>query len=558
MRQVPCKPNGTTLQQSVCTSSPNDDSLISSEISLMWANSFFQHFNIFFPILSRHHFLYQLVNSKHTMSPLLRYAVYALGCRYINPEDRTAQMWFDKARALASHETAALPTVQALAIMCWYAYLAGDLHHCSTLRRQLYRALIESNLNQEPTNCSVVEQEMRRRALWVAYVMDQWVAVSTGERIHPVTVWSVKLPKLEDNQLYAIDCRKLQPPVEVHEVSVESALQIAVFSEMVKLVRVVCERSDAKAALTEWLLNLPPYLEFGKATDDSPPSPIARIFHMMYYTVQAMINRPMADGTTAANTIIHIAEQMVRNHEVKYLYNVFGLSLTLATTIHLENARLSDSTPASNNLSRSLNVIKQTNCTVVPRVDLDSVLHRFLVNRCSVVLDQQQRASPQYPQPYNEMRPVKRPCLGDDLERTVKRPSFDFSRWLPPEQQQYTIPSLPTGDYSNLVDLFTPTTTNLDFHIPSDWSSEQTLFGSTVYQPSPSSSSSSPMVTPKQSNPSPALTMATTPIESSPTSYFSPHAHSPSLLSAHGFDLTKEDEFIPDNFYSIDFHNTVI
>ncbi|KAI9493475.1 hypothetical protein BDB00DRAFT_740439, partial [Zychaea mexicana] len=144
--------------------------IVSSDLALLWANNVFQHFNIFFPLLSRQHFLFQLVHRKHTMNPLLRYAVYALGCRYINPEDRTARLWFNKAQVLAEHEThVSLSIVQALAIMCWYTYLAGDLQQCSRLRHQLYRAVHDCDLGHEATNCSVVEQEMRRRGLWASY-----------------------------------------------------------------------------------------------------------------------------------------------------------------------------------------------------------------------------------------------------------------------------------------------------------------------------------------------------------------------------------------------------
>ncbi|KAG2226376.1 hypothetical protein INT45_000544 [Circinella minor] len=587
------------------------------------------------------------------MNPLLRYAVYALGCLYNNPEDRTAQLWFEKACSLVDHEiNVSLSTVQALAIMCWYTYLTGDLQQCNQLRRQLYRALLDCNLNQETTtNFSVVEQEMRRRGLWASYVIDQWLSVCTGERVQPpmiTSTWNVKLPKLEDSQLYAIDVRNLQPmSIDLQELSVESALQVAVFSEMVKLVQVVscsCDGRNAKAALTEWLLHLPPYLEFGKATDDSPPSPIARIFHLLYYTVQVIINRPTEAaispstitsyqyfpsqqqqqqehqqvinhtvdqyGTTAANTIIHIAEQMVQCNQTKYLYNVFGLSLSLAATIHLENARLFDSTFTNNNLTRSMNVVKQTNCTIVPHVDLDRILHRFVDNRCGVVLDhyynhnssllqhqQQQQLRPSLHQtyPFADLVPTssKRPHLGDELERAVKRPSFDFSRWLPPEQQQYTIPSLSeTGNYNNLVDLFITTspasTTSTSNHnsntstikngidmttavdatevsLQTDyWSTEQNLFSNPpTGMSSSTSSSSSPLVTPKPvtTNPSPVLTLITTPIETPTASYFSPHVtnnDSPSMLSAQkGFELTKDNnlrELISDNFYSaIDF-----
>ena len=95
------------------STSDQEEETISSELALLWANNVFEYFNIFFPILSRQHFLFQLIHQKRSMNPLLRYAVYALGCRYNNPEDRTAQLWFEKACSLVDHEiNVSLSTVQ--------------------------------------------------------------------------------------------------------------------------------------------------------------------------------------------------------------------------------------------------------------------------------------------------------------------------------------------------------------------------------------------------------------------------------------------------------------
>ena len=101
-------------KETASTSDEEDENEItSSELALLWVNNVFQHFNIFFPILSRQHFLFQLLHQKRSMNPLLRYAVYALGCRYSNPEDRTAQRWFGKACCLVEHEiNVSLSTVQ--------------------------------------------------------------------------------------------------------------------------------------------------------------------------------------------------------------------------------------------------------------------------------------------------------------------------------------------------------------------------------------------------------------------------------------------------------------
>lgn len=357
------------------------------------------------------------------------------------------------------------------------------------MQQKLAQAVQNANLAQESAG-HIVDQEMARRAFWVSVVIDQWLAVCTGHRFLTCKA-NVKQPHLEDSQLSAIDSRKLQlhqqssPPKHEDDLSVESALQVAAFSEMIKLSNIVGQAhyaaadSSLETALTAWLLSLPPYLEYGSksSTDGSPPSAVARIFHILYYTVQILLHRDRRSDpfssicTTAANTIVHISEQMLHDSQDRYLHNVFGLALTLASSIHLRDARASKNThnslPAEINLGKSLRILKDANCTVLLQVDFDRLLHRFLVGRCGIVIDghHDNASSQHHHAPTRTVtNNMKRPCVVDDLERAVKRPSFDFSRWLPPEMMQETqrlstpahheAPSMSTG-----IETTTTTTT---------------------------------------------------------------------------------------------------
>ena len=96
----------------------NDDEP-AADLMLAWVDSFFTHFNVFFPILARQHFLHQLVHEHESIDPLLRGAVYALGCHFLNPHDRTGRLWYDKCQALMlstnihmSHDAPRLSAVQ--------------------------------------------------------------------------------------------------------------------------------------------------------------------------------------------------------------------------------------------------------------------------------------------------------------------------------------------------------------------------------------------------------------------------------------------------------------
>jgi hypothetical protein len=273
------------------------------------------------------------------------------------------------------------------------------------------------NLGYESNTQDMHSAEMKRRAFWVSFVIDQWLASCTGgERLliqeHP---WDCKLPQLEDSQLYALFQYKKENTSTFMPskacFSVESALQINSFSHMVKLAKIVGQICDGntngfqlESNLTEWLLQLPSYLDYGNLNDDVSPSPIAKMYRILYYTVQIMLNKQSMTHqglstsicTTAANTIVHISEQMLQQRQHKYLYNVFFLSLTLATSIHLDNTIFNDNNaPDKINLCKSISLIKELNCSLLPRSDFDCLIDHFLVDRCQIVLDSV------YPSPTN-------------------------------------------------------------------------------------------------------------------------------------------------------------
>lgn len=82
---------------------------------LTWSNSYFTHFNVLFPVLSRHHFMVQLVQSRQELDPALRYAVFGAGCHYLNPQNPTARDWLNQCQAilLDTHDRSfSLSTVQ--------------------------------------------------------------------------------------------------------------------------------------------------------------------------------------------------------------------------------------------------------------------------------------------------------------------------------------------------------------------------------------------------------------------------------------------------------------
>ncbi|CAO3596530.1 unnamed protein product [Absidia cylindrospora] len=431
-----------------------------------WISCYFGYFNVFFPVLSQPHFTRQI--SQQQVDPLLVYAVCAIGSKYSDHGQNATHLLFERCQYILriSRDTTTLSTVQALVILCWYAYLSGNMQLCCDFRQRLNQATNELQLHRDPgSSFGIVSIEMRRRAFWVIFVTDQWLSCCTGVRyLVRQDSWNCQWPQLEDSQLLVIDNKqwKSTSPYNSHnddkihqsshqhtndspldyschmpDLSTEFALQITAFSEMIKLSGIVYDIYDLHVScsqqqqptvdrLTDWLLRLPPYLEYGKPTDDSPPSPIARIYHMLYYTVQIMIHQSFARQlnamsslsseldptsatssslslslnmldtnmsrsicTNAANTIIHIAEQMIQYKQQTYLHNTFMTSLTLATSVHLNNTLHPDQNHGISsllNLDKSFHIITKCNCSVLQSTELGKLLDRYLLDHCGIRL----------------------------------------------------------------------------------------------------------------------------------------------------------------------------
>ncbi|KAG2193489.1 hypothetical protein INT47_005014 [Mucor saturninus] len=354
----------------------------------LWTENFFNHFNFMFPILSRPQFAFQL--ERDELNPLLKFAVFLLGCRLENKDIQQEKVLYQHFLGL-SNDFITIPditTVQAVVIMCWYTYIAGDMVKCYSLRHQLAQLVTEMNLGYESDNSKDIHYvEMKRRAFWVSFVIDQWLASCTGGERLLTQSWDCKWPQLEDNQLFALHHQQQEQKLLVNTCyfSIESALQINSFNEMIRLSNIVADMCNGdnvnklESKLTEWLLQLPSYLDYGKPTAGEP-SALAKLYRIFYHTVQIMLNNNSSHNsglctsicTTAANTIIHISERMVDLGQQKYLYNVFFSSLTLATSIHLDKVdKIS--------LYKSISIIKQINCCLLPAIDFDALMDQFLV-----------------------------------------------------------------------------------------------------------------------------------------------------------------------------------
>ncbi|KAI8333438.1 fungal-specific transcription factor domain-containing protein [Chlamydoabsidia padenii] len=395
-----------------------------------WISGYFTYFNNIFPVLSRPHFMLQW--SHQHIDRLLLNAVYTIGSKYTDDHHQeTSTYLFERCQCILnmSCDPPTLSTVQALVILCWYSYLMGNMQTCCVLRQRLNGAVQDLLLYQEPgPPLGIVDIEMHRRAFWVVFVTDQWLSCSSGRRFLalPNNDWHCQWPKLEDTQLMAIDRIEQwndndnddMVHNQAHDLSTEYALQITAFSEMIKLACILDDMHKEESyqqvmvsRLTDWLLHLPSYLEYGKPKDDSPPLPIARIYHMLYYTVQIILHRPFMEEwvpttdlassrkhpdmarticTNAANTIIHIAEQMIQHHHHQaHLLNTFMTSATVATWVHLDNTLAIHQTHNLSSLlglDRSIQVLINSNSTILSSAALGQLLDRYLLDNHGICL----------------------------------------------------------------------------------------------------------------------------------------------------------------------------
>ncbi|CEJ03464.1 hypothetical protein RMCBS344292_17448 [Rhizopus microsporus] len=328
-----------------------------------WSEFYFDHFNYMFPLLSKDHF------NKKDQEPLLKYATCALGALYASSDHHS--LLFQRAQSIL-HDSAthcALSTVQALIIMCWYTHLTGDLQQCDLLRRQLAHMIEWLQFIQDDTPFTL---ESKRRAYWVAWVIDQWLTSCTlGERM--LKEWQYPWPQLEDNQLNDpfLSSLSLSSTDNNHNT-------IQAFHQMIKLSIILKDIHQGNMSLqtletnlTEWLLNLPSYLDYTKTS-----SAMAKLYRILYYTVQmALYQRHQHHLShsvciTAANTILYITEQMMDTDQTVYTFNFFFLSLTFATSFIYLNSIISS--------SKHIHLLKQTNPTSLSAFELEQLVQHYL------------------------------------------------------------------------------------------------------------------------------------------------------------------------------------
>lgn len=79
----------------------------------LWTENFFNHFNFMFPILSRPQFAFQL--ERDELNPLLKLAVFLLGCRLENKDIQQEKILYQQF-LLLSNDLITIPDITTVQV----------------------------------------------------------------------------------------------------------------------------------------------------------------------------------------------------------------------------------------------------------------------------------------------------------------------------------------------------------------------------------------------------------------------------------------------------------
>lgn len=231
--------------------------------------------------------------------------------------------------------------------MCWYCHLIGDVQKCGMLRRHLSEAVEWLQLVQDTMH----NVEIKRRAYWVAWVIDQWIISCT----------------LSDRMINEWQCPWPQSEETFHEM-IHLSMILKDIHEGIQSLQII------ETNLITWLLNLPSCLNHTKTE-----SVMTNVYRILYYTAQMILNQrhqhQLSNSIciTAANTIFYITEQMTNCGQASFTYNIFFLSLSFATSfIHLNPEAC---------LSKHISLLKQVNCSLLSSNEFDQLLQDYLIDK---------------------------------------------------------------------------------------------------------------------------------------------------------------------------------
>ncbi|CAG8542106.1 1356_t:CDS:2 [Ambispora leptoticha] len=362
-------------------------------------DKFFTHFHPFFPIINRTQLYRQLQSTDDQPSPLLMYAIYAVGALYppILQDSYSPMTFYEHAKSLLDHflDAPRLSTVQALILLCMV-----DQGKTSSYRSQSYSFMairMAQSMRLNRKNSAIYQQSRNKHTKklvwWSCFILDRLHSLSTGD---PLTIneetCDIELPLADE-----VDDQSGELQQTPHNTS--HAQTVMMFVHFIRLTQlmgqiinylqtIACTDistslahhnmiSYYEAALLSWIRDLPPYLQFPPAGHGIPPAGQIAALHMHYHTLKIMLHYPyIASRSTspqvsktylkslnacvnAANMISHISAVSLNNVYVCITYPTMFHCLAQAANVHIININSANKGLASHayaNIYKTINV----------------------------------------------------------------------------------------------------------------------------------------------------------------------------------------------------------
>ncbi|KAF9918041.1 hypothetical protein BX616_010512 [Lobosporangium transversale] len=344
------------------------------------------------PVLHRPTFMRQYRNLDPLKKPprALLNAMFAIASRYsTNPEiigndpEAFGDEYFSRAKRLIDleYEVPRQTSIQALLLMVTYRFTSAKSGGRVWVMLGMATRMAQDlgmHRNSARWHLPPLEAELRKRLWWAVYVMDRWVSACMGR---PMAIddadCDVDYPSVVEQDWADPDGNPVSPSEEAEKLKEQSSFALRYFVETIKLSQilgqilrgvyspqtrnhgpgqVISTVYDLDTMLTKWLLALPSDLKYDNKIEPMQLSRWVATIHISYYSALILLHRPYMVPSSltrsklsesmpslnicisAANSITHLAEMLVHEDFLKYVWNFSTFDIFLASLIHLTNS----------------------------------------------------------------------------------------------------------------------------------------------------------------------------------------------------------------------------
>ncbi|CAG8523141.1 10387_t:CDS:2 [Funneliformis mosseae] len=322
---------------------------IPEQISRHLFENYFNHFHPYFPIVDRVQFFRSLNNTNVQDQPseLLVETICTIGAMYPPNKkqnvDYSSQFFYERAKILLDHfiEVPRLSTIQALVLLCLVHQGKPSSYRSQTYSSTAIKMAQSIGLNRKNGAAykGAKNRHTKKLVWWGCFILDRLTSLMTGDPlIINDKMCDIELPSLDElefddgNTDFPSDNEESSQNFQQGEASQRQASrstspvsyssmykqQINTFINFIRLTKLTgqilehlqtnsCEGLQAswnhhsiinifESSLSDWVRELPPYLNYAPSTQDSSlPGQIASL-HMYHQTLHLLLYYPYIAG----------------------------------------------------------------------------------------------------------------------------------------------------------------------------------------------------------------------------------------------------------------------